>query len=68
VTAAIKVRVANNEHEGLDTEGGRWSAVCETHGTLLSCDTRTEARLEARWARRENRADWCEDCTAGEAS
>lgn len=39
------------------TDGGRWSLVCETHGTVLAVETLRAA--EAWWGHPK---DWCEGC------
>jgi hypothetical protein len=59
---SVNVRVADNKAEGLDEDGGRWSVICVTHGTLLSADSRTEARDGASDARRLGFCEWCEEC------
>lgn len=64
----IAVRVDDNEAEGLDTSDGRWSVVCVKHGSLLSADTRTQARDDARLARAAGWCEWCWDCCAMEAT
>jgi hypothetical protein len=60
----IKVRVADGEAEGLDTDGGRWQVICETHGAIVSVESRQVARDDARAARQEGRCESCEDCMA----
>jgi hypothetical protein len=61
---SIRVRVADGELEGLDTDGGRWQVICETHGSIVSVESRRTARADARAARALGFCDWCEDCTA----
>jgi hypothetical protein len=41
----------------MDEDSGKWSAVCEDHGSILSCDTLRQAR-----GFMTDVADWCEDC------
>ena len=60
---SVSVRVADNEAEGLDTDGGRWSVICVTHGTLVSVESRAIARQDARYARQAGYCEWCEECT-----
>lgn len=43
----------------LDTDGGRWQAVCEEHGHVSSHLTLDNARYFA-----QHRDEWCEDCMA----
>jgi hypothetical protein len=58
----IRVRVADGLREGLDVDGGRWYAICETHGSLLQEESRETARDDARLARAVGYCEWCEDC------
>jgi hypothetical protein len=53
------VALYDGEAAGLDTEGGRWSTVCEAHGTVCAHDTKTLARS---WM--SDPDVWCEDCRA----
>lgn len=41
----------------LDTDGGRWQTVCETHATIYSHETLWLAHEFATAP-----ANWCEDC------
>lgn len=50
-------RVVDNRREMLDETEGRWSAVCNVHGVLVTVETRAAAR-EAALAPQE----FCEDC------
>lgn len=43
----------------MDTDGGRWQTVCETHGTICSHDTIATARSFLTETAAEN---WCEPC------
>jgi hypothetical protein len=62
VSTPIAVRVYDGIREGLDTDGGRWQVVCETHGAILSVETKKQATAEAQLARRNDSCEWCEDC------
>lgn len=62
MAAPLRVRVADGEAEGLDTDGGRWQVVCETHGTLVSVESRQVARDDARAARALGYCEWCDEC------
>lgn len=42
-----------------DTDAGRWTSACETHGTTIADETFDGARSTAL-----SPADWCEDCQA----
>lgn len=53
------VGLYDGEPAGLDTDGGRWQTVCETHGSICSHLTFATARQFARQA-----DEWCEDCMA----
>ncbi len=44
--------------EGLDVDGGRWSIVCETHGTILAVARLADAKTDAR----SGVCDFCEEC------
>lgn len=51
------VGVYDGEEAGLDTDGGRWSTVCEDHGTIIAHDTLTLARYHS-----SAPEGWCEEC------
>ena len=42
----------------MDTDGGRWQVVCESHGSILSVDTLKQAHSDAH----SDTADFCEEC------
>jgi len=44
------------EAQQLDAYAGKWVTVCETHGSILNSDSRTQARRAVVWP------DWCHDC------
>lgn len=43
---------------GFDTDGGRWSLVCEIHSTVISHTTKALARRHLNG----DPTAWCEDC------
>ena len=45
----------------LDTEGGRWQTVCETHGTVVAHNNRTNATNFL-----SHPKEWCEVCSGTE--
>lgn len=45
---------------GLDTDGGPWAAVCETHGTIVNTKT---ARLA--WSAARDPRSFCDGCREG---
>lgn len=51
------VSVADGNDAGLDTAGGRWQSICETHGSVIAHETRRLASFHAvtPW-------EWCEEC------
>lgn len=51
------VSVWDGEAQGMDTEGGRWSTVCEGHGTIIAHETLTLALSHS-----ADPLGWCEDC------
>lgn len=53
------VGIYDGELQGLDTESGRWSTVCEEHGTVIAHQTLALAKT---WAPVPD--EWCEDCMA----
>jgi hypothetical protein len=50
------VTVATAADLGLDSAGGRWVTVCETHSTVCNHATLALARSHA------SRCEWCEEC------
>lgn len=54
--AGVRVELYDGALQGLDTDGGRWSLVCE-HGSVLAVDTIRAA--EAWWG---HPRDWCDTC------
>ena len=48
-------RVARAADEGLDTQGGKWIAVCDEHGTFVQVSTRHDASTSSR-------LDFCDEC------
>ena len=51
------VSLYDGDEAGLDTDGGRWQTVCETHGSICSHDSlATAASFLA------EPAAWCEPC------
>lgn len=60
--AERRVRVADGEAEGLDTDGGRWQVICVEHGSIVSVESRSIARQDARQARLDGRCEWCDAC------
>lgn len=52
-----RVSLYDGALQGLDTDGGRWSLVCETHSTVLAVQTLRSA--ESWWGHPK---DWCEGC------
>lgn len=38
------VMILNGEEAGLDTSGGPWSIMCDTHGAVIAVDTLKMAR------------------------
>ena len=51
------VGLYDGEEQGLDTDGGRWSTVCEDHGSVVSHQTYADARA---WM--STPEAWCEAC------
>jgi hypothetical protein len=51
------VGVYDGEAAGLDTDGGRWSTVCEDHSTIIAFHTLAAARDHAAVP-----DSWCEPC------
>ena len=49
------VSIYNGDEAGLDTDGGAWSLMCETHGCVIAIDTLTLAR---EWVRHPE--NWCD--------
>lgn len=45
---------------GMDTDGGRWQLVCESHGTIASYDRLRDARADGQ----AGHVDFCEECMA----
>jgi hypothetical protein len=57
--------IADGEKEGLDTDAGRWQAICRYHGAILSLTSRSAAQAEINHANeRGSCGEWCEDCQA----
>lgn len=56
-TTGTLVVVVDGEAAGLDVEGGRWSTVCDDHGTVIAHDTLALAKSHA-----ADPAGWCEEC------
>lgn len=54
------VLVIDGEAGGLDTDGGRWSTVCEPHGGVISHLTLAVARSFA-----PAPEEWCPYCMEG---
>jgi hypothetical protein len=48
---------------GMDTDAGRWSLVCDDHGSVCAFTHQHDAR-----AYMARPADWCECCAADEAA
>lgn len=46
----------NAEEAGLDSSDGKWTTVCEAHGTICNHKTFDIARLHL------SSANWCEEC------
>ena len=47
------------EPRWLDTDGGRWSTVCDAHSSVVAHDKLANAR-----AFLHHPEDWCDDCQA----
>lgn len=43
------------DEQGLDTDSGKWTTVCEDHGTLVQTDTRSHAIAS-------DTDDFCDEC------
>ena len=54
------VAVLNGAEAGLDTDGGRWSLICDDHSTCVAIDTLAVARNLAPVPE-----EWCEACMNG---
>jgi hypothetical protein len=50
-----QVAIYNGEEAGFDTDGGKWSMMCETHGCIVAVDTLKTARAEIGYP-----DDWCD--------
>jgi hypothetical protein len=59
VATGSTIAVYDGRAADLDTDGGRWQTVCETHSTIISHRTLALARSHAAAP-----ADWCEGCDA----
>ncbi len=43
-------------HAGKWVTTGKWVTICETHGSILNSDTKTQARRAVVWP------EWCRRC------
>lgn len=53
------VVVYEGDEAMLDTDGGRWSNICEAHAECVAFETLAQAKEFA-----ANPAEWCEECAA----
>lgn len=59
------VVIYNTEAQGLDSDGGPWSVVCETHGTIVQVSSQRAARSVMKAGSNEF-CDCCrQTCTEG---
>lgn len=61
-TTRTHVGIYDGEEAGLDTDGGRYTTICEEHGRLVSHATIALARQHA-----PHPEEWCEVCSGVEA-
>lgn len=55
------VTLYDGDEANLDTDGGRWSTVCENHGYIVCHETRANAE-----AALSHPDEWCEVCLGNE--
>jgi len=56
------VGLYDGELAGMDTDGGRWSTVCESHSFIINHEDLSTARYQQSAVN-----EWCEACMYGEA-